>query len=254
MTPSLSIHGLSKRYDDIAVLSDIDLVLPAGGTLALLGRSGSGKSTLLKCLNLLEQPDAGDLQLNGQSYSTDGKALFEPWELRREIGLVMQDYALFPHMTINDNLRFALRANAPANSDPASNRVAELARALEIDTLLTRYPASLSGGQAQRCALARALVLRPKVLLLDEISSALDPETIQNAIAAIASIREIAGTARMSIILVTHHLSFATDFADEIAYLSEGRIIERHPSAHFVAKVTHPEAKRFIASHSGTVA
>jgi ABC-type polar amino acid transport system ATPase subunit len=246
---ALQVSGLSKRYGAVEVLRNINLSLPPGGTLALLGRSGSGKSTLLKCLNLLETPDAGELRLAGQRYCIGSNILFEPWEIRREIGLVLQDYSLFPNMTVAQNLDFALRNNNSANRRDSLRRVEELAFNLEIEDLLARYPASLSGGQAQRCTLARALVLRPKILLLDEITSALDPESIQNVIGAIECIRNIASNQRMAIILVTHLVRFAVSFADEIAYLNGGCIVEQHSSTNFVESVRHSEAQRFVEAH-----
>ena len=250
MTKSaLSVRGLSKHYGKVEVLSGIDLTLSPGRTLALLGRSGSGKSTLLKCISLLEIPEGGDLKLADQSYCTDGTLLFQPWEVRRQIGLVMQDYSLFPHMTVRDNLLLAICKNGVASPAEARDRAAELARSLEVDALLDRYPSSLSGGQTQRIALARALVLRPRVLLLDEITSALDPETIGNVIGAIERIREIASDQKMAIVLVTHLVRFAIEFADEVAFLSGGRIVERHLSQAFGANVAHPEATRFFEAN-----
>lgn len=248
-TPALHVVGLSKSYGDVSVLNRVDLSVAPGGTLALLGRSGSGKSTLLRCLNLLEIPNAGDLKLGDQSYCTEGEILFEPWEIRREIGLVMQDYSLFPHMTVRENLVLATRLNGKLALSEASGRAEELARSLQVDALLDRYPSSLSGGQTQRCALGRALALRPKVLLLDEITSALDPETIRNVIGAIESIREIASDQRMAIVLVTHLVRFAIDFADEIAFLSGGKIVERHKAAAFADSLCHSEARRFLEAN-----
>jgi ABC-type polar amino acid transport system ATPase subunit len=248
-TPALHVEDLSKCYGDFTVLSSVDLSVAPGGTLALLGRSGSGKSTLLRCLNLLEIPESGDLRLGDQSYCTNGEVLFEPWEIRREIGLVMQDYSLFPHMTVRDNIVLATRVNDNLSSGEAADQAHELARSLEVDGLLDRYPSSLSGGQTQRCALARALALRPKILLLDEITSALDPETIRNVISAIHGIREIASDQRMAIVLVTHLVRFAIDFADEIAFLSGGKIVERHKAAAFAGSLRHSEARRFLEAN-----
>lgn len=250
MTPAaLSAENISKAFDGNSVLDALSVSIDPGKTLAILGRSGSGKSTLLKCLNLTFLPDKGEISLDGQAYFQGGAALFEPWEVRRQIGLVLQEYPLFPNLTVRQNLAFALRHNLQCPPEEVGRRIEPIAGQLGITALFDRYPGTLSGGQAQRCALARALVLKPRVLLLDEITSALDPETINDVIAAVRSLRAAAEDQTLAIVLVTHLVHFAETFADEIAFLHQGALIERHPAAAFSVTASRGETRRFLEAN-----
>jgi ABC-type polar amino acid transport system ATPase subunit len=244
----IEAKNLSKAYGAHQVLSDISLSVARGETLAIIGRSGTGKSTLLKCLSVLTQPNDGDLLLDGQQYALRGKLLFEPWEIRRKIVLVFQELNLFPNMTVLENIAFSLRKIKGLETSDAIERSRACATALEIDSVLDRYPHAISGGQAQRCALARAIVLEPHVLLLDEITSALDPESVAGVIRAIRKLRATDPSGKLAIILVTHLLRFAQEFSDTIAFMHSGRIVERLPASDFASNCTLEETRSYVAA------
>jgi len=238
--------SLRKSYGETAVLSGLNLEVGPGKTLAIIGRSGSGKSTLLRCLATLEPFAHGCLELDGQKYYQDGTAIYEPWEIRRSVVMVLQEASLFPNFTVQGNIALPLVKVRGLSRRDADARAAELATELGIENVLSRYPLGLSGGQAQRCALARAMVLRPKVLLLDEITAGLDPETTVDVAAAIRRLRTLEGTEDLTIVLVTHLMRFAEHFADRIAFLHDGAILEELPAPDFFASCKHPETRRFV--------
>lgn len=242
----LEVSSVGKRFGQQVVLENVSFSLSAGESLALIGRSGSGKSTLLKCLNLLEMPDCGAMALDGDTYVEDQQALFELWEIRRSIGMVFQNYNLFPNLTVLQNISLALIQNEGYSAKTAKEKSRSVAGALDIASILHRYPSEISGGQAQRCALARAIVLEPKVLLLDEITSALDPLTILEVIEAIEAIRAIDSSTSLSIVFVTHLMQFAEAFADRIAFLHEGNLHEILPAKEFFSSAAKPETREFI--------
>lgn len=244
--PNLRCQGLRHSYDNIPVLTGIDLTLQPGESLAILGRSGCGKSTLLKCLCFLEEPIAGDAELAGQFYMKEGKPLFAPWQIRSQISMVFQDYNLFPNLTVLRNMTLAVEKIQKVSPKEAIDRAKVLAIDLGIEQTLNRYPGTLSGGQAQRLALARAMILHPTVLLLDEITSALDPESIASTVSAVQQVRDLKGNEGLSIIFVTHLLGFAIGFSDYIAFLHEGQFVEMLPSRDFIKESTHDVARKFI--------
>ncbi|MDB5655441.1 MAG: glnQ 6, partial [Tardiphaga sp.] len=240
-----------KSYGNIPVIKDLSFRIDHGEVLAIVGRSGSGKSTLLKCINLIDPPDQGEISLDGDVYVSDGVAQYAPWEVRRHIGLVFQEFHLFPNMTVMGNITLALRKNMGLKREAAEIRALDVARALKIDNIVGRYPSEISTGQAQRCALARAIVLEPKVFLLDEITSALDPVTILDVVDAISSLRTAPGTEGMSIVLVTHLIQFAARFADRIAFFHDGTIHEEHSAVNFFDAAHKPETRALIEAYAG---
>jgi ABC-type polar amino acid transport system ATPase subunit len=246
----LEVRGLRKAFGEVPVLADVAFELKRGETLAIVGRSGSGKTTLLKCLTLLVLADQGEIVLEGQTYFRDGTPEFEPWEVRRNIALVFQEFNLFPNMTVLQNITFGMERVKSFSRSEAIGKAREIARTLQIDHILNQYPQAISGGQAQRCALARAVVLHPNVLLLDEVTSALDPESIAAVIGAIRTIRSLESSKDMAIILVTHFLKFAEEFADKIALMQEGRLIETLPAREFARNARSPETRTFISNAS----
>jgi polar amino acid transport system ATP-binding protein len=225
MGTRLVAGGLSKAFDGLLILDDVHLAANDGETIAIVGRSGSGKTTLLKCLSLLESPDDGHLVLDGQTYFQNRMPVFEPWEIRREIMLVFQDFNLFPNMTVLENIAFGLTQVRGVSKPRALEQARHYAEILEIGHAIDRYPNAISGGQAQRCALARAILLKPKVLLLDEITSALDPESVATVVRAIKTVRDSDQSGKMVLILVTHLIHFAEGFADSISFMHDGRLL-----------------------------
>lgn len=247
MSERLEIVRLRKAYGGRDVLSGIDLSVSQGETVAIIGRSGIGKSTLLRCITLLEKPDEGTLTLDGQDYFRKSFALYEPWEVRRKIGLVFQDFKLFPNMTALQNIIFPLRKVKALRRGEAERRSVRIMEDLGISDVGAKYPNELSGGQAQRCALARAIVLEPEVLLLDEITSALDPATIGDVTSTLRGLRGVHGGKDLSIILVTHLMHFAESFADRIAFLGDGVVLDEGPAKAFFETTECDEVRRFVS-------
>ncbi len=250
--PRLLVKDLTCSNGDMQVLDHLDLSVTSGETLAIIGRSGGGKTTLLRCLSLLQQPSAGVAFLDGVQYMQDGQALMPLWQIRQEIVMVFQDYNLFPNMTAMRNITFALERVKGLSQTEARQRAGEIADKLGITEVLGRYPGSLSGGQAQRLALARAMVLEPQVLLLDEITSGLDPETIINVVEAVTALRKADTTGKLAIVLVTHLMHFACDFADRIAFIHNGKIQEELPAKTFFQNCQLPETKSFVSAFQST--
>lgn len=251
--PRLLVRGLTCSNGDRQVLDDLDLSVTPGETLAIIGRSGGGKTTLLRCLSLLQQPSSGSASLDGVQYMQEGHALLPLWQIRQEIVMVFQDYNLFPNMTAKRNITFALEKVKGVPRVEAGRCASEMAAKLGISEVLERYPGSLSGGQAQRLALARAMVLQPKVLLLDEITSGLDPETIVNVVDAVTALRKADNTGKLAIVLVTHLMHFACDFADRIAFINNGKVQEELPAKTFFQDCQLPETKSFVSAFQSTL-
>ncbi len=246
----ITIRGVQKSFGTTRVLRGIDLDIADGEVVALVGRSGCGKTTLLRCINFLEEYDTGEIRLDGEElwYRTapDGArrrvSEGEARRMRQQMGIVFQQYNLFPHMTVLDNVllgpRFAQRVSV-AEAEPLGRRL--LAR-VGLEAKMSAYPAQLSGGQQQRVAIARALAMRPKVLLLDEITSALDPELVGEVEDVIRSLL----SDRIMMVLVTHALSFAREVAHRIAYLAEGAIVELGSPADILDRPKEPSLKEFL--------
>ncbi len=221
-TPALELEGIHKSFGKLEVLRGIDLTLAEHEVVCLIGASGSGKSTLLRCVNVLEPIDAGRIAVAGEDVTARG---VDVNRIRREIGIVFQSFNLFPHMSVLENVTLAPR-KARGLSRSAANA--------EAETLLARfgladkrdeYPDRLSGGQQQRVAIVRALAMQPKLLLLDEITSALDPELVAEVLDVI---RELAAGG-MTMLIATHEMSFARDVAHRVCFLDAGQILEQGP-------------------------
>ena len=246
----IAIRGLQKSFGTTRVLRGIDVDIADGEVVALVGRSGCGKTTLLRCINFLEEYDTGEIRLDGEElwYRTapDGarRRVSEgaARRMRQQMGIVFQQYNLFPHMTVLDNVllgpRFAQRVSV-AEAEPLGRRL--LAR-VGLEAKMSAYPAQLSGGQQQRVAIARALAMRPKVLLLDEITSALDPELVGEVEDVIRSLL----SDRIMMVLVTHALSFAREVAHRIAYLADGAIVELGTPADILDRPKDASLKEFL--------
>ncbi|WP_019601050.1 amino acid ABC transporter ATP-binding protein [Teredinibacter turnerae] len=246
MTNILEVKKLCKWYGENNVLSDFSFRLKAGEKVALIGSSGSGKTTFFRCLTLLDKFQSGELSIDGVCYAKGEEIYFQPWEVRRNIVMVFQSFNLFPNYTVLDNIALPLVVVKNMNKNTAFHIAKRLTSILDIEECEDRYPNDVSGGQAQRCAIARSLAMKPKILLLDEITSALDPESIVKVIKYIDLAMNEEEFSGMSIILNTHLMNFAKKFADRIAFLCNGSIYEEHPAGEFFDQCCREETKRFV--------
>jgi polar amino acid transport system ATP-binding protein len=220
--PLLRVRGLRKVYGGSVVLDGLDLDVHAHRTVALIGASGSGKSTLLRCIDLLEPVDDGVVELDGRDV-TDPRV--DADEVRSRIGIVFQAYNLFPHLRVLDNVTLAPRRVHGVAREQAEHEAIETLRRVGLADKARSWPDELSGGQQQRVAIARALVTRPRLLLLDEVTSALDPELVGEVLALLRDL----GNEGMTMLLATHEMAFARDVADEVVFLDGGRVHEAGP-------------------------
>jgi ABC-type polar amino acid transport system ATPase subunit len=236
--PALSIRQLSKSYGKHAVLKSITLDLPAERLSVLIGRSGAGKSTLLRCLNALETPDQGSLSLAGLSLSYPRQAGDEAvaHAVRAQVGMVFQQFHLFPHLTLMQNLLLAPRV--------AGGRQDGAALLAEGEALLAKvgYPEQLSGGQQQRAAIARALAMRPQILLYDEPTSALDPHLAKEVLEVMVALKAEGRTQ----VMVTHELAFARRYADWVVFLEDGQVVEQGPAKRLFGAPKDPRTRAYV--------
>jgi polar amino acid transport system ATP-binding protein len=246
--PVLRVRDLRKSFGALEVLQGIDLELRPGDVLALIGPSGSGKSTLIRCMNMLEAPSSGEVLFQGrqvcQSFKGRGQRV-GTGELRRRVGMVFQHFHLFPHRTVLENVTqgpIVVLGEAPAQ---AQARARALLDRVGLLGKCDAYPNHLSGGQKQRVAIARALAMNPEVLLLDEITSALDPELVGEVLAVI---RHLASQG-MTMILVTHEMGFAADVASRVVFMEAGRIVESGPPEEVLARPRTERLQAFLARH-----
>ncbi|WP_214110427.1 amino acid ABC transporter ATP-binding protein [Acrocarpospora catenulata] len=235
----LTIEGVWKRYGGHAVLRGIDLEVRAHEVVCLIGASGSGKSTLLRCVNLLETVDDGAIHLDGQEL-TDVRVDVD--DVRKRIGIVFQAYNLFPHMTVLENVTLAPRKVHGVSRTEAEERARELLDRFGLADKAGAYPDRLSGGQQQRVAIIRAIATQPRLLLLDEVTSALDPTLVNEVLGVIRELKE----SGMTMILATHEMGFARDIADTVCFLADGVLLERgHPDQIF-GSPKDPRTRQFL--------
>jgi polar amino acid transport system ATP-binding protein len=244
--PVLEVQGVTKAYGDEQVLRGVDLAVREHEAVALIGASGSGKSTLLRCIDLLEEIDDGDVLLDGRVI-TDPSVDAVP--VRRRLGLVFQAFNLFPHMTVLENVVLGPSRAQGTSREQAEQEAHELLARFGLDAREADYPDRLSGGQQQRVAIIRALATRPRALLLDEITSALDPELVGEVLEQVRELKEQG----MTMLIATHEMNFARDVANEICFLHEGRIAERGEPAALLANPQQPETQRFLSRLSAAV-
>jgi polar amino acid transport system ATP-binding protein len=237
--PVLEVQGVTKAYADAEVLSGVDLAVREHEAVALIGASGSGKSTLLRCIDLLEEIDDGDVLLDGDVI-TDPSV--DPVQVRRRLAMVFQAFNLFPHLSVLDNILLAPSRAHGMSKQEATESARELLRRFGLAEREDAYPDRLSGGQQQRVAIVRALATRPRALLLDEITSALDPELVGEVLEVVRELKDEG----MTMLIATHEMGFARDVANEVCFLHEGRILERGAPEQVLSDPQQPETQRFL--------
>jgi len=243
MSEVLKIENLYKRFDDLTVLEDISLTVNAGEVIVIIGPSGCGKSTFLRCLNGLEQIQDGRVILDGDVINPVSKATQKS---REKLGMVFQNYDLFPHKTILKNLTLAPGVVQKRKKAEAEEEAVNLLKRVGLESKKDNYPRQLSGGQKQRTAIARALIMHPEVLLLDEITAALDPEMVREVLQVVLDLAKEGRT----MVIVTHEMEFAKAVADRIIFMDGGKIIEEgRPEEFFNAPKTE-RAQKFLQSFS----
>ncbi|WP_042368513.1 amino acid ABC transporter ATP-binding protein [Streptacidiphilus neutrinimicus] len=238
--PVLRFESVRKAFGEQVVLDDVSLEVPEHSVTVLIGASGSGKSTLLRCANLLEEIDDGAIWLDGEDV-TDPRV--DADAVRRRIGVVFQAYNLFPHLNVLDNITLGPRRVHGVRRAEAERRATELLDRLGLAAKAREYPDRLSGGQQQRVALVRAIVSEPRVLLLDEITAALDPELVTEVLSVVRDLKEQGRT----MVLATHEMAFARDVADQVCFLADGVILERGTSAQVFGDPQHERTRRFLS-------
>jgi ABC-type polar amino acid transport system ATPase subunit len=247
----VAIEHLGKAFDGRTVLDDVHLTVRRGGITAVIGQSGGGKTTLMRCVNLLERPERGTIDVAGERIVENGRVVCKDLaRLRRTVGMVFQRFNLFPHLTAVENVVLAQR-RAGVPHDEALERAVSLLRRVGLAHRGLAFPDQMSGGEQQRVAIARALALRPAVLLFDEPTSSLDPESTAEVLRVM---RELSDDG-MTMLLVTHELTFARDAADRVVFVDGGGIVEQGPPAQVLGDPRHRRTRAFLASASaaGTI-
>lgn len=239
--PLVSTTEVRKSFGPIEVLKGVSIDVERGGVVAIIGRSGSGKSTLLRCINGLETFDSGAIEADGIKL---GQGNTDLRELRRRVGMVFQQFNLFPHLTAEENVMLAPRVVNKASAAQARDTAKEMLAKVGLSDRAGNYPSQLSGGQQQRVAIARALAMRPKVMLCDEITSALDPELVNEVLRVIEQLAKEG----MTLILVTHEMRFARDVGTKLVFMHMGRVHEEGPPKTVFAAPATPELQQFIGS------
>ena len=237
--PVLRVESVDKTFGDNVVLKGVTLDLAAHEVICLIGASGSGKSTLLKCINLLEPVDAGRIYLGEQELTSPSVDIND---IRRRIGIVFQSFNLFPHMTVLDNITLGPHRALRMERRQAEERGDELLKRFGLLDKRDEYPDRLSGGQQQRVAIVRALAMQPEVILLDEVTSALDPELIGEVLQLIRELAE----GGMTMLIATHEMGFARDIASAVCFLDDGRILERGPAEKIFSNPDNERTKQFL--------
>ena len=238
-TSALSVQGLHKSFGDLEVLRGIDLEVAEHEVISLIGASGSGKSTLLRCINLIEPIDAGRILIEGEEITGKGVKVDR---IRRRVGIVFQSFNLFPHMSVIDNVTLAPRKVLRRKPADAERDALALLERFGLAEKARDVPDRLSGGQQQRVAIVRALAMQPDLLLLDEVTSALDPELVAEVLNVV---RELA-QGGMTMLIATHEMGFARDIASRVCFLDQGRILEQGPPAQIFSEPHEARTRQFL--------
>ncbi len=235
----ISLRGVRKSFGTHSVLNGIDIDIAEGTVVSLIGPSGSGKSTLLRCINLLEPIDDGEILLDGIDISLPG---FDANPVRRRIGMVFQNFNLFPHMSVQDNITLSPVRTLGVDKAIARAKASELLERFGLADKINAFPDQLSGGQQQRVAIIRALAIEPEVLLLDEITSSLDPELVGEVLDVVRELK----TSGMTLVLATHEMGFARDISDLVCVLDGGHIIEQGLPGQVFSAPQSERAQQFL--------
>ncbi len=239
MTPKLEVRNLVKSFDDKVVLQQVDLAVGLHEVVCLIGSSGSGKSTLLKCINLLVPIDAGDILLDGQAIADRS---VNPNEVRQKMGIVFQAFNLFPHMTVLANITLSpIKVHGQSKAE-AGERAIELLERFGLFDKISEYPDRLSGGQQQRVAIVRALATNPELMLFDEVTSALDPELVDEVLEVIRGLKDDG----MTMVVATHEMGFARDVADQVCFLDDGVVLESGTPKQIFSNPQKPRTRQFL--------
>jgi ABC-type polar amino acid transport system ATPase subunit len=238
--PIIQLEGVRKSFGDNLVLDGIDLEVAPGEVLVIIGPSGSGKSTLLRCVNLLEPIQAGRITFAGEVITEKG---IDVSAVRQRIGIVFQQFNLFPHLTVMDNLTLAARRIRKLPRKEAESRARELLEVVGLPEKAEQHPHQLSGGQQQRVAIARALMMSPKVMLFDEVTSALDPELVGEVLVVMRDLARGHGT---TMLVVTHEMQFAREVGDRLVFMDNGRIVEEGKPADVLDNPKEERTRRFL--------
>ncbi|WP_297202743.1 amino acid ABC transporter ATP-binding protein [uncultured Pluralibacter sp.] len=246
---AVSVKNLSKQFDNVEVLRDINLSVAKGSVVSILGSSGSGKSTLLRCMNWLEQPDRGEIRIGGERIGVDdasGKAMSHRQlaKIRERVGMVFQSFNLWPHLTVQQNVSEALVRVKGMKRDEASHIARQQLTKVGMDHKADAWPVTLSGGQKQRVAIARSLAMAPEVILFDEPTSALDPELVNEVLGVMKDLAAEGYT----MVVVTHEMAFAQQVSDEVVFLEKGLLIEKAPPAKFFNDPDSERVRQFLRS------
>jgi glutamate transport system ATP-binding protein len=237
--PLVRLAGVNKWFGELHVLQDIDLEITRGEVVVVIGPSGSGKSTLCRTINRLESIEKGEIAIDGQKLPDEGKQLAR---LRSDVGMVFQSFNLFAHKTILQNVTLGPTKVRGMPKAEAEKRARELLERVGVSAQADKYPAQLSGGQQQRVAIARALAMDPKVMLFDEVTSALDPELVKDVLDAM---RELARLG-MTMVVVTHEMGFAREVANQVVFMDEGAIVEQGAPERVISDPKEERTKRFL--------
>jgi polar amino acid transport system ATP-binding protein len=240
-TPLIAACGLTKSYGAIHALNGVDLSVDRGEVIVIIGPSGSGKSTLIRCLNGLEEADAGDIRIDGHPVNRHSPRMWR--EVRQRIGMVFQDYTLFPHMTVLRNIMFAPVRSGRRAPEAARDEAFRLLDRVGLREKADAFPAHLSGGQLQRVAIVRALAMAPDAILFDEPTSALDPEMIREVLDVIRDLSQQG----MTMVVVSHEMGFAREAADRVIFMDAGRIVEQGPPDQVFGAPREERTRRFLA-------
>ena len=239
MTNVLELVNIRKSFGSELVLNNLSLAVPEHTATALIGASGSGKSTLLRCINLLESIDDGQIFLDGDEISDP---LINVDDVRRHLGMVFQSFNLFPHKTVLENITLSPIKVHGKSKDEANTAAMELLKRFDLSDKADQYPDRLSGGQQQRVAIIRSLAINPRLLLLDEVTSALDPVLVNEVLTAVRDLKSDG----MTMVLATHEMGFATQVADEVCFLESGNIVERGTADQVLHNPQNPKTQEFL--------